>query len=127
MLTITTTTLTTVQDLLDAAARAVAEGHTPETPLKLSRASEKPLRDCWCGCGGKTKSSFVPGHDSKLHSLAKKVARGQTDTTLEEALAALPHDDAREDFQTHHDSEKPLHEAREAEKARKEAEKEATA
>lgn len=56
---------------------------------------------CWCGCGGATKSRFVPGHDARFHSLAKRVARG---------LAAMPEsfvsEDARADFLKHHDAER---------------------
>ncbi len=56
---------------------------------------------CWCGCGGATKSRFVPGHDARFHSLAKKVARG---------LATMPerfvNENARADFLKHHDAER---------------------
>jgi hypothetical protein len=48
---------------------------------------------CWCGCGGQTKGRFVPGHDARFHSLAKKVARGQ-----EEAPESFVCDAAEEDF-----------------------------
>jgi len=38
----------------------------------------------------------VPGHDSRFHGWAKKVARGQLDTEV--TLAGLAHDEAREEF-----------------------------
>jgi hypothetical protein len=34
---------------------------------------------CWCGCGGTTKSRFVPGHDARFHSNAKNTARGKAE------------------------------------------------
>jgi hypothetical protein len=76
------------------------------TPKKLQTGA------CWCGCGEDTKSRFAPGHDSKFHSLAKKVARGQ-----EEMPTSFVHADAAADFSKWHDLEVPRHEAREAAKA----------
>jgi hypothetical protein len=57
---------------------------------------------CWCGCGGTTKGKFVPGHDSKFHSLAKQVARGQAVMPTEFVNA-----DAKADFLKWHDREVP--------------------
>lgn len=37
---------------------------------------------CGCGCGDTTKSRFVPGHDSKLHSRVLRLARGEKLTGL---------------------------------------------
>lgn len=54
---------------------------------------------CWCGCGGSTKSRFVPGHDARFHGLAKRVARNEADA--ETALASLPHNEAREAFEAY--------------------------
>ncbi len=51
---------------------------------------------CWCGCGGATKNRFVPGHDAKFHSQAKKVARGLLD---ENTLPPLPHQEAADEFE----------------------------
>ena len=62
---------------------------------------------CWCGCGGSTKSRFVPGHDARFHGLAKKVARGTApkDFDAEAYLETLPCDAAREDFLAHVEAE----------------------
>jgi hypothetical protein len=64
---------------------------------------------CWCGCGATTKSRFAPGHDSKFHSLAKQVARGQAEMPTE-----FVHDDAKADFMKHVDAERPLWAAKQA-------------
>ena len=37
----------------------------------------EPMGECWCGCGGETKRMFVPGHDSKFHSLMRKYEKGE--------------------------------------------------
>jgi hypothetical protein len=80
------------------------------------QSQEQPNRRqpnvCWCGCGGATQSRFVPGHDAKFHSRAKKVARG---------LATMPesfvNDEAKADFLKHHDAEKAKVEAKASTKA----------
>lgn len=36
----------------------------------------KSVNPCDCGCGGTTGSRFVPGHDSKLAGLVKRVKLG---------------------------------------------------
>ena len=64
---------------------------------------------CWCGCGATTKSRFAPGHDSKFHSLAKQVARGQSEMPTE-----FVHDDAKADFLSHVETERPLWAAKQA-------------
>jgi len=80
---------------------------------------DKSLKPCWCGCGGTTKSRFVPGHDSRFHSMAKKVARGTED--LDEQIARLPHAEAVTEFERHVLLEIPKHEvkAREVAAAKK--------
>ena len=97
----------TVAELL-----AVVGGADPATVLVFGKTLKADVRGvCWCGCGGSTGGKFVPGHDSKFHSLAKQVARG---------LAEMPEfvsDEAEEDFLKWHDAEVPVHEAREAAKA----------
>ena len=64
---------------------------TPETPAVDAPVEDKPKKEkpvltaetaswvranarpavspCLCGCGGETKTRFVPGHDAKLKSL----------------------------------------------------------
>lgn len=104
----------TVRDLL-----AALDGADADATVSFERTLKRDLTgSCWCGCGGETKGRFVPGHDSKFHSLAKQVARGQ---------AAMPtefvNDDARADFMKWHDREVPVWEAKEAARVAKEAAK----
>ena len=74
--------------------------------------------ECWCGCGGETGGKFVPGHDSKFHSLAKQVARGQAVRPTD-----FVNDEAEVDFDMWHDRELPLWEASLVLRAAKEAAK----
>lgn len=37
----------------------------------------KPLRDCACGCGSSTKSTWHPGHDGHCDGWAKRVHEGR--------------------------------------------------
>ena len=90
---------------------AVVGGADPETVLVFGKTLKSSVKGvCWCGCGGSTGGRFVPGHDSKFHSLAKQVARG---------LVVMPEfvsDEAESDFMKWHDAEVPVFEAREAAK-----------
>lgn len=116
---LTTTATTTVADVL-----AALEGQDPTETVTFGRARKADQKNaCWCGCGGTTGGRFVPGHDSKLHSLAKQVARGTADR--EEALAGLPHDEATAHFLEHVAAEEPRHAAREAAKQAKADQREA--
>ena len=96
----------TVAELLAAISETA-----PETVLVFGKTLKADVRGvCWCGCGGATGGRFVPGHDSKFHSLAKQVARG---------LAEMPEfvsDEAESDFMKWHDAEVPVFEAKEAAK-----------
>ena len=47
----------------------------PPLPKKAGLRRAKPEVDCECGCGGKTKSRFMPGHDSYLRGLVIRVDR----------------------------------------------------
>lgn len=47
----------------------------PNLPKAASSRKPKPEVDCLCGCGGKTKGKFMPGHDSYLRSLVLRVER----------------------------------------------------
>lgn len=76
---------------------------------KLPKA-EKIEGVCYCGCGGTTKGRFVPGHDARLHSLAKQCLRGEADQ--DEALESLPHDAAREEFLAYQEKVRPVEEAK---------------
>lgn len=80
------------------------------TEPRTKKAPKEPT-GCWCGCGGLTKSRFVPGHDAKFHSRAKKVARGEA--TMEDEIASLPHDDAKVEFASHVNKERPKAKAEE--------------
>lgn len=113
-------TKTTVRDLL-----ALLVDANPSDEVSFTRATKKATATspCWCGCGGTTKSKFVPGHDSRFHGLAKRVARGLEDH--ETATAALPHEEARIEFERHVAKERPNHEAKEAAKAQKARDREA--
>jgi hypothetical protein len=86
-----------------AELRALILGTSDDTVIEFVKTvAAKPTQTgfCWCGCGGATKSRFVPGHDSKFHGLAKKVARGQA-----EMPDSFEHDDAEADFMKWHDAE----------------------
>ena len=74
--------------------------------------SNKATRSCFCGCGSQTQSRFVPGHDARFHSTVKKTMRGLLDA--DEALAALPCDQAREEFLAYADKVQPKEDARKA-------------
>ena len=75
-----------------------------------AKAAKTGTNPCFCGCGGVTKSRFVPGHDARFHSWAKAAARGERD--LQATLESLPHDLAREEFQRCVAHEVPLQAAR---------------
>ena len=93
---------------------------TTTTTAKVSFRRMPTLNDCWCGCGGQTKSRFVPGHDAKFHSDAKKVARG---LLSEDDLPALPHEEAAAEFERCVALERPVWAAKEAAKAAEKAAK----
>jgi hypothetical protein len=83
--------------------RALIVDVADDTTIEFVRTvAPKPTMNgsCWCGCGGATKGRFVPGHDSKFHGLAKKVARG-----LEAMPESFEHADAEADFMKWHDAE----------------------
>lgn len=56
---------------------------------------------CYCGCGRSTKNKFAPGHDARFHGLVKRTIRGEVNT--EDAVATLPHEEAREAFYAYAD------------------------
>ena len=76
---------------------------------------------CWCGCGGRTKSKFVQGHDSKFHSTIKKCLRGELDANAE--YAKLPHDEARDEWDAFIEKQLPKEDVRNAKLAEKAAAK----
>lgn len=51
---------------------------------RAPRASKPASNPCACGCGHLTKSTFVPGHDSRLRGWVVRVERGVV------ALADIP-------------------------------------
>jgi hypothetical protein len=64
---------TTAQEALASAASM-----NTDTALALKRWREHPT--CCCGCGGALANAnkrFLVGHDSRAHSVAYKIARGQ--------------------------------------------------
>ena len=99
--------------------RAALVGVDPGVVLIFGKTLKSEAKgECWCGCGGSTGGKFVPGHDSKFHSLAKQVARGQEDRPTDFVC-----DDAEVDFDKWHDAEVPVWEAKEALRVAKEATK----
>ncbi len=73
--------------------------------LNLPTAKKEPAL-CLC-CGAPTsshKSRFLPGHDARYHSWAKKVARGEMD--CDETMEKLPHQDSRDLFAKHVEHER---------------------
>ena len=64
--------------------------------LQAKTAKKKPTRPCYCGCGGETQGRFVPGHDARFHGWARKIAKGEL--TMDEVVAVLPHDEAKEEM-----------------------------
>lgn len=90
-------TITAAMTVADVAA--LIEGAEPTEAIEFVRGRKaKTKNPCWCGCGGLTGGKFVPGHDSKFHGLAKKVARGQ-----EAMPAEFVHAEAEADFMKWHD------------------------
>lgn len=90
-----------------------------------TKATKTPVV-CWCGCGGLTKSRFVPGHDARHHGNAKRLARAEANgenPNHEAVWAALPHDAAIDDFVAHYEAELPRATAKAQEKAAKAAQK----
>jgi hypothetical protein len=59
-----------------AAATTTKDGRTKLPPLPKSAGKPKPLKDCRCGCGGQTRSVWVPGHDSRMRGWILRVERG---------------------------------------------------
>lgn len=98
-----------------ASLRALIAEVEDETVIEFHKTPKRSqVNKCWCGCGGDTKGRFVAGHDSKFHSLAKKVARGLADMP-----ESFIHNEAKDDFMKWHDIEaKRLAECTEEERAR---------
>ncbi len=97
----------TTRSLTVAALRALLAIAVDTDTVEFTRTLKKDqIGTCWCGCGASTKSKFAPGHDSKFHSLAKQVARGQV--TMEDALEPVTNLDAIADFKDHVAKERPL-------------------
>lgn len=112
---IETRNIATVADLLAAIADA-----DPTEAVEFTKGRKAAtLNACWCGCGGETKSRFVPGHDSRFHGLAKRVARGE-----EARPTSFVCPEAEADFDKWHDAEaaKPPKAAKPKAKAAKPAE-----
>lgn len=51
------------------------DGRTKLPALPRAASKQKPEVDCACGCGAKTRSTFYPGHDSRLKGWALRIAR----------------------------------------------------
>lgn len=48
-----------------------------KTQTKKQTKKAQAKNTCICGCKTETGSNFAPGHDSKLHSLVARVAKGE--------------------------------------------------
>ena len=65
-----------------AAAKAAKEpklnkdGRAKLPALPRAASKQKPLVPCACGCPAMTRSTFYPGHDSRLKGWALRIARG---------------------------------------------------
>lgn len=59
-----------------APVRLNKDGRTKLPPLPKSAGKPKPLKPCKCGCGGQTRSVWVPGHDSRMRGWILRVERG---------------------------------------------------
>ena len=104
-----------------AEIKAALAGQSDDVVVVFEKTRKSEMTGkCWCGCGGVTKNKFVPGHDSKFHSLAKQVARGQA-----EMPESFVNEDAEADFMKWHDAEVPKWAAKQAAKKAKAAAKEA--
>ena len=87
--------------------RAAIKDLAPETVLIFGKTLKSAIKgECWCGCGGSTGGKFVPGHDSRFHSLAKQAARDQVEYPTE-----FVNDEAEADFAMWHDRELPIWQA----------------
>lgn len=57
-------------------------------PKLPSLPKMKSLSRCACGCDGLTQSRFVPGHDSKLYGMIKRIKAGVWSTAWAEVEGA---------------------------------------
>ena len=51
------------------------DGRAKLPALPRGATKQKPEVDCACGCGAQTRSTFYPGHDSRLKGWALRIAR----------------------------------------------------
>ena len=54
----------------------MAISFAPLPSLPRSNRRNKPVVPCACGCGGGTKSRWVPGHDGRATGWAVRIERG---------------------------------------------------
>lgn len=52
------------------------ESNMSNMPKLPSLPKLKSVNKCACGCKGLTQSRFVPGHDSKLYGMVKRIEHG---------------------------------------------------
>lgn len=79
-----------------ARVKRSAPSRVTPPPRSTKPAPEKPKAQpetssanrCLCGCGGETRSRFVPGHDAKLKSQLTNIALDPTVSAKERARAA---------------------------------------
>lgn len=56
--------------------KVMKDGRLALPPLPKTAGKPKPLKPCKCGCGGQTRSLWVPGHDSRMRGWILRVERG---------------------------------------------------
>ena len=72
---------------LRSEAKAKKDAERAEKKARIAAAhAPKP---CGCGCGGMTKSKFLPGHDSKFHSWIVKSVESKDATVIKAMLDKL--------------------------------------
>ena len=107
-----------LQEIHDAPVVATPKSEGTTKPNKETKMKSDKTNVCWCGCGGATKSKFVPGHDARFHGEAKRYARAIAAGELPETPDFV-HAEAEADFMKWADRELPLAEAKEAAKKAK--------
>ena len=57
------------------ATPATPESKAKDKPKARSAPKVQPANQCLCGCGGTTKSRFLPGHDARLKGILSRLEK----------------------------------------------------